>query len=71
MSWAVWARDPGHNRSYESSAVLLFGFSGQHMLWGRKHVAGMVTDLQAYCKMLVGGIVAKRILVMSCNEKIS
>jgi len=41
------------------------------MLGGGKHVAGEVTALQPYCKMRVGGVVAKRFLVMSCNEKIS
>lgn len=39
--------------------MLLFVFGAQHMLGGGKHVAGMVTALQAYCERRVGGIAAK------------
>lgn len=38
--------------------------------WGEKRVAGAGTALWANCKMCVGGIAVKRVLVVSCREKL-
>lgn len=46
-------------------------FGVQCMLRGGKRVAGPVTALRAYCETRVGGKIAKRVLLVSHNEKIS